>query len=126
MQIIRDEQSGVATGPMFTGNVWFTYHGGDGPVACAKVHFAPGARTAWHSHSQGQVLYVLEGLARVMERDGTTADVRAGESVVCAAGVEHWHGAAPGHFMTHLAVHGGVVEWAEPVSDDDYHGVSPA
>jgi len=120
VRVVGDEPSVVAGEPMFTGQVWFTYLNGDGPVACAKVHFAPGARLAWHSHSNGQLLYVLEGVARVMERDGTVVDARAGESVVCPADVEHWHGAAPGYFMTHLAIHDGTVTWAEPVTDSDY------
>ena len=32
-------------------------------MACGCVHFAPGARTAWHSHAVGQTLYVTEGTA---------------------------------------------------------------
>lgn len=120
MKHVHDEPSGVATEPMFTGQVWFTYFNAGSSVAVAKLHFAPGARTAWHSHSNGQTLYVLEGVARVMERDGSVVDAKAGESVVCAAGVEHWHGAAPGHFMTHLAIHDGEVGWAEQVTDADY------
>jgi quercetin dioxygenase-like cupin family protein len=88
------------------------------------VHFSPGARTAWHSHPDGQLLYVLDGVVRVMERDGSAADARAGESVVCPAGVPHWHGAAPGHSATHLAVYTGAVEWAEPVPDEVYLGGS--
>ncbi|HEX3827535.1 MAG TPA: cupin domain-containing protein [Sporichthyaceae bacterium] len=122
MQLVRDEPSGVGSEPMFSGDVWYTYHSGEGPVSCAKVHFSPGARTAWHTHPDGQVLYVLEGVVRVMERDGSTVDARAGESVVCPAGLEHWHGAAPGYFATHLAVHTGPVGWAEPVPDEVYLG----
>jgi quercetin dioxygenase-like cupin family protein len=37
----------------------------------------------------------------------------------------HWHGAAPDHFMTHLAMweapaEGAESEWGEPVADADY------
>jgi quercetin dioxygenase-like cupin family protein len=31
-------------------------------VGAAIVHFTPGARTAWHTHSYGQTIYVTEGV----------------------------------------------------------------
>ena len=31
-------------------------------VGCAHVRFAPGARTAWHTHPKGQTLYVTDGV----------------------------------------------------------------
>ena len=34
----------------------------------AKVRFAPGARTAWHSHARGQTLHVTSGVAWVQSR----------------------------------------------------------
>jgi hypothetical protein len=37
-----------------------------------------------------------------------------------APGEWHWHGAAPGTFMVHLAVTDGTAEWAGPVTDNDY------
>ena len=38
---------------------------------------------------------------------------------------EHWHGAAPGRFMVHLALQqvdqrGSAGDWGEKVSDDEY------
>ena len=35
-----------------------------------SVHFAPGARTAWHRHPFGQVLHVTEGAGLVQSRGG--------------------------------------------------------
>ncbi len=40
-------------------------------------------------------------------------------------GENHWHGAAPTRFMTHIAMqqaddNGNVVEWGRHVSDDEY------
>jgi hypothetical protein len=40
-------------------------------------------------------------------------------------GEDHWHGAAPNRFMTHLAMqqvddHGNAVTWGEHVSDEEY------
>jgi quercetin dioxygenase-like cupin family protein len=47
---------------------------------------------------------------------------RAGDAVTTAPGEWHWHGAALGTFMVHLAVSDGVTEWAEQVTDDEYQG----
>ena len=52
---------------------WFDGHGTRQDVAqlaapaaaAAVVRFEPGARTHWHSHSDGQVIYVLEGSGRI-------------------------------------------------------------
>ena len=45
-------------------------------------------------------------------------------------GEEHWHGAAPNRFMTHLAMlevddEGNAASWGEHVSDEEY-GAAPA
>ena len=40
-----------------------------------RYHFDPGARTRWHSHEGGQVIYVEEGRLRVQDRPGVLADV---------------------------------------------------
>ncbi len=44
-------------------------------------------------------------------------------------GEDHWHGAAPDRFMTHLAMQlvdeqGSAVTWGEHVSDEEY-GAAP-
>jgi quercetin dioxygenase-like cupin family protein len=44
--------------------------------------------------------------------------------VDCPPGEKHWHGAAPGTAMTHIAIqeepNGNAVDWLEPVSADRY------
>jgi quercetin dioxygenase-like cupin family protein len=45
-------------------------------------------------------------------------------------GENHWHGAAPNRFMTHIAMQevdetGSPVTWGRHVSDDEY-GAAPA
>jgi quercetin dioxygenase-like cupin family protein len=121
MRVIREQPQSMA-GPAewFTGAVWFNDLSGGGAVSLGSVHFSPGARTAWHSHPQGQTLYITEGLARVQDRGGPVEEVRPGETVVTEPGVWHWHGAAPGQFMTHLAVYEGAPEWGDHVSDAEY------
>ena len=37
-------------------------------------------------------------------------------------GEEHWHGASPGHFMTHLSITEGGPHWGPHVTDAEYHG----
>jgi quercetin dioxygenase-like cupin family protein len=107
----------------FTGDVFIdalAQTHGDAAATVAHVHFTPGARTAWHSHSLGQSLFVIEGEGRVQARGGPTALLRPGDTVFAPAGEWHWHGAAPNHLMTHLAVSEGEAQWGEHVTDDEY------
>ena len=123
MEVSRDRKDSTP-GPKetFTGAVWLDEIAAQGDLRVLSVHFTPGARTAWHSHSSGQVLHVTEGAGLVQSRGGTREAIRAGESVTAGPGEWHWHGAAPGTFMTHFAVSAGPTEWAEHVTDDDYRG----
>jgi len=93
--------------------------------AAAFVHFAPGARTAWHTHPFGQTLFVTEGLGRCQRQGGPVEVIRPGDRVVFEPGETHWHGAAPDRFMAHVAMHqpdesGTTVAWGEHVSDEEY------
>lgn len=117
----------VAPAENFTGNVWF------GPLHAPSdaadlnvlgVRFEAGARTDWHSHPAGQVLYIVEGTARVQTEAGETVDAGPGDAVHAPAGELHWHGASPDAPMVHLSItHGGATEWApRKVTDDEYGG----
>ena len=123
MEISRKQQD-TAEGPAgwFTGQVWFDQIGATEHTTVMSVHFTPGARTAWHSHPHGQVLHVTEGAGLVQSRGGDREEIRSGDTVHAQPGEVHWHGAAPGTFLTHLAVQEGMTEWAEHVTDDDYQG----
>jgi 4-carboxymuconolactone decarboxylase len=91
-----------------------------------SVTFAPGARTAWHSHPRGQILIITAGTGRVQRWGDPIEEVHAGDVVRIPAGQKHWHGASPNASMTHLAISehrdGSVVEWMEQVSDEQYNG----
>lgn len=94
-------------------------------LRCCSCHFAPGARTAWHSHPVGQSLVVIEGICLVQRRGGPGELLEAGSRVSFEPGEEHWHGAAPHRFMTHLTMHeldadGVDAAWSELVDDDEY------
>jgi quercetin dioxygenase-like cupin family protein len=128
---IRTKQP-TAKGPatLFTGDVWFdvVVREQDYPhMRVNTVRFAPGARTAWHCHPRGQTLYVTEGRGLVQSRRGAIVEICPGDVIYAPPGEEHWHGAAPGHFMTHVALwevddQGESATWGAHVTDDEYHG----
>ena len=87
----------------------------------AVVSFAAGARTAWHTHPRGQMIFILSGVCHAQRQGGEVARLTAGDAVWFAPGEKHWHGAAPDRPMVHLAVQetdesGQVVTWMEHVS----------
>lgn len=99
-------------------------------LSAASVHFTPGARTAWHTHPNGQTIWVTEGVGLAQRRGGPIEVIRAGDCVFFAPGEDHWHGAAPDRFMTHLAMHevgddGAPATWGEHVTDGEYGAAPP-
>lgn len=108
----------------FTGKAWFgpLSQADDRPLNALGVLFEPEARTDWHTHPEGQVLYVVSGSGRVQTADGETIQVGPGDVVHTPPGEEHWHGAAPHSYMMHLSLTtGGATEWMpRKVSDEDY------
>ena len=129
MEVKRDRTE-TARGPedWFTGDVYLdTLAAPAHPsrVGVLSVHFTPGARTAWHKHPFGQILYVLEGEGRVQRRGGPVEAIRAGDVIRFEPEEEHWHGASPEHLMTHVAIQeaddeGVPAYWGEHVSDEEY------
>jgi quercetin dioxygenase-like cupin family protein len=98
-------------------------------LSASSVHFTPGARTAWHTHPNGQTIYVTEEVGLAQRRGGPVEVIRPGDRVFFKPGEEHWHGAAQTRFMTHLAMlevddDGNAATWAEHVTDEEY-GASP-
>ena len=90
-----------------------------------SITFEPGTRTHWHVHPVGQVLIITSGLGRTQEWGKPVQEIRPGDVVICPAGIKHWHGAAANKSMTHIEINeaqesGKVVEWMEPVSDEQY------
>ena len=89
-------------------------------LTIGAVHFTPCAHTAWHHHTIGQTLYVTEGQGFVQSRGGPLITIRPGDVIRIDGGEEHWHGAAPNHFMTHIAITEGDTKWGEHLTDDEY------
>jgi quercetin dioxygenase-like cupin family protein len=117
----------------FTGEVWFdVIAAGQAPsrLRVNLVRFAPGARSAWHRHANGQTLHVVDGQGRVQSRGGDIIEVRQGDSIHTPPGEWHWHGAGPEHFMSHYAMWeslgdgqlGPETEWGDHVTDAEYRG----
>jgi len=129
MQITRDtSETGAGPSDWFTGAVYIDAVASPSEgsrVQAASVHFTPGARTAWHTHPNGQTIYVTEGAGRCQSRGGAVETIRAGDRVFFAPGEEHWHGATPDRFMTHIAIQevgddGNPAAWGEHVTDEEY------
>lgn len=126
--VIRRTAGDATKGPpdKFTGGVWLWPRiGATEHTEVRIVLFAPGARSAWHRHPAGQVLHITEGAGRIQCRGGAREEIRAGDTAMAAPGEWHWHGAAPGAFMVHIAVTDGTTEWGRPVTDDEYQGDAP-
>jgi quercetin dioxygenase-like cupin family protein len=134
MQITRNSVE-TTSGPSdwFTGAVFIdavAAPSGPSRLAAASVHFTPGACTAWHVHPNGQTIFVTEGIGRCQRAGGEVEVIRPGDRVFFEPGENHWHGAAPNRFMTHIAMQqadeeGSVVTWGEHVTDEQY-GAAPA
>jgi quercetin dioxygenase-like cupin family protein len=132
MQITRNSQD-TAPGPSewFTGAVYIdtvATPAAGSRLSASSVHFTPGARTAWHTHPHGQTIFVIEGIGRCQRLGGAIEVIRPGDRVFFEPGEQHWHGAAPNRFMTHLAMldvddDGNPATWGEHVSDEEYSAV---
>ena len=90
-----------------------------------SVTFEPGARSNWHTHPAGQTLIVISGRGLYQEKGKPMKTIIKGETIICPANIEHWHGASPDSQMNHIAITndkgaGGVV-WLKPVTDEEYN-----
>jgi quercetin dioxygenase-like cupin family protein len=129
MQITRNSiNTNAGPSEWFTGTVFIdtiATPAGQARLSASSVHFTPGARTAWHTHPNGQTIYVTEGVGLCQRRGGTVEAIRPGDRVFFEPGEDHWHGAAPNRFMTHIAMlevdgEGNSATWGEHVTDEEY------
>jgi quercetin dioxygenase-like cupin family protein len=94
------------------------------PASSGLVNFAPGARTAWHSHPVGQMLIVTAGKGWVQREGQPRQDIEPGDVVWIPAGIKHWHGGTDRNAMSHIAVtyvqDGKNADWMELVTDEEY------
>ena len=125
MKINRGREPGTTSEQRtatFTGEVWAdpVFAETDG-VLINNVFFTPGARTHWHTHHGGQILVVTAGEGpRPTRETERRRQLTAGDVVWIPPGEEHWHGAAPGSSLLHLAISLGGADWLDPVTDEEY------
>jgi quercetin dioxygenase-like cupin family protein len=130
LEIQRKQPSVKGSADRFTGDVWMdAIAKGEEPskMRVSIVRFAPGARNAWHAHAVGQTLHVTDGLGRTQSRGGQVLEIRPGDTIYTPPREWHWHGAAPEHFMTHIAMweapdEGPESEWGDHITDGEYGG----
>ncbi len=106
----------------FTGEVLFGPIRHDGSLNVLAVGFAPGARTDWHYHPGGQVLYVTEGAGLVQDEGGDAVEIAPGDVIYTPPDRVHWHGALPHSPMTHYSHTTGDNTVWEPrkVTEEEY------
>lgn len=93
-----------------------------------NVTFEPGCRNNWHIHHAksggGQILICAAGRGYYQEEGKKAVEMKAGDCIEIAAGIKHWHGAAPDSWFSHLAMEvsgeDSANEWCDPVSDEEY------
>jgi quercetin dioxygenase-like cupin family protein len=134
MQITRNTlDTGRGPADWFTGAVFIdtvAAPSNGSRVNASSVHFTPSARTAWHTHPHGQTIWVTEGVGLCQRRGGPIEVIRPGDRVFFEPNEEHWHGAAPNRFMTHIAMlqvdeAGNAAVWGDHVTDEEYAAAPP-
>ena len=114
----------------FSGKSWLAALTRDGSLntSIANVTFEPGCRNNWHSHSGGQILIGTGGSGWYQERGKQAIRILPGTVVEIPQNAEHWHGAAPDSWFSHLAItcnpETNKSTWLEPVSDEDYQAAT--
>ncbi len=131
MKVVSARDAKARRGPeeWFTGAVWMDAAAAGAPpdTAVFRVLFEPGARTNWHTHPEGQILYIVTGEGRAQKEGEPVVEIHPGDTIYFAPGEKHWHGASPDTFMIHIAINpatnsDGSTDWLEPVTDEEYEG----
>lgn len=106
----------VKVSMLFDNTQWRNFGG-------ALVEFSPHARSAWHTHPNGQTLIVTEGEIITQVQGEKASIAKKGDVISCPPDIKHWHGARNSK-AAHIALtgykEGKNVEWLELVSDEEY------
>ncbi|WP_078404207.1 MULTISPECIES: cupin domain-containing protein [Elizabethkingia] len=93
-------------------------------VPMNNITFEPGCRNNWHTHTGGQILIAVGGAGYYQERGKTAVRMEPGDVIEIAPNVEHWHGAAPDSWFSHIGIacnpQTNRNNWLQPVSDEEY------
>lgn len=121
---VGEENTGYAQ--YFTGKSWLASltTSKELNVPMSNVTFEPGCRNNWHNHTGGQLLIAVGGVGYYQERGKVARRLLPGDVVEIAPNVEHWHGAAPDSWFSHLAIacnpQTNQNTWLEVVNDEEY------
>jgi len=92
-----------------------------------NVTFEPAARTNWHSHPGGQVLFITEGKGNYQAKGQPAQLLRKGDVVKIPPNAVHWHVAGPDSEFAHIAIslntYEGSTVWSGPVTEGEYASV---
>jgi quercetin dioxygenase-like cupin family protein len=112
----------TALASTFTGDVfsYVTMPSTDG-IVINTVDFTPCARTYWHRHERGQILFVVAGRGLIQADGGPVRVMRAGDTIWARPGERHWHGGSPESYVVHVAVSLGRTDWEVEVTEDEYN-----
>lgn len=117
----------------FTGTAWVNLNiskEDDYNTVIGTVTFEPKARTNWHNHTTGQILFVVEGIGYYQEKGKPIQLIQKGDVVKIPKNVIHWHGASHNSLMRHIAIvpelDKDITEWYQPVTDVEYNQYTPA
>ena len=91
-------------------------------VTAGRRKFEAGARTAWHSHDKGQLIYAESGRMRTGRRGEPFKEYPQGGSEYTAPNIEHWHGATSAEPLVQVNIQfGGTTKWLEATTDAQYN-----
>jgi quercetin dioxygenase-like cupin family protein len=80
LNLLPKQPSAKGPADWFTGDVYFDVIAPTETRSKVNpVQFAPGARTAWHRHANGQTLYVTEGNCLTQSRSSDVVEARPGD-----------------------------------------------
>ena len=117
--VASGQQRGGGFASRFTGDIAVV---DSSEMRSSRIRFEAGARTNWHVHTERQLLLIEEGQGRLQEKGGPVRVLRAGEPFYTQANVPHWHGADPDQAAVQFSVYSGMLDWLEPVTDEEYLG----
>ena len=115
----------------FTGKAWHTSLVANDTIyntLVGNVYFEPGARSNWHTHPSGQILIITDGVGYYQEKGQPRRTIRKGDVVKCPPNVLHWHGASPDTGLQQIYIlpktEKGMVQWLQPVTDEEYNNAT--
>ncbi|KAL4947986.1 RmlC-like cupin domain-containing protein [Aspergillus filifer] len=108
----------------FTFDVYQTILHSTNETSIAHILFTPSARTYWHTHEEGQILYITSGHGWIAEYGSEPRRVAEGNVIFAPPGTTHRHGADGGSMMGHFVVGLGGTRWLGAILEEEYSGGS--